>query len=82
LYPALSKIYAISNDESTKFDRIDGSLSDYPGRTCRSEPYRESSCSNPVTYIKADPIRNLMAEQQLAKSQILCSPISFNVDGG
>ncbi|MDP2386282.1 MAG: excinuclease ABC subunit UvrA [Bacteroidota bacterium] len=47
-------------------------------------PIGKSSRSNPVTYIKAyDEIRNLYADQQLAKLRAYKpSHFSFNVDGG
>jgi excinuclease ABC subunit A len=47
-------------------------------------PIGKSSRSNPVTYIKAyDEIRNLFAEQPLAKAKgFKPSHFSFNVDGG
>jgi excinuclease ABC subunit A len=47
-------------------------------------PIGKSSRSNPVTYIKAyDEIRNLFADQQLAKQKgFKPSTFSFNVEGG
>ncbi|MEM9837220.1 MAG: excinuclease ABC subunit A, partial [Bacteroidota bacterium] len=47
-------------------------------------PIGRSSRSNPVTYVKAyDAIRNLMANQQLAKIRgYTAGNFSFNVDGG
>jgi excinuclease ABC subunit A len=47
-------------------------------------PIGKSSRSNPVTYVKAyDEIRNLFADQPLAKSRnYKPSAFSFNVDGG
>lgn len=85
LYPALSKIYGNYSDESAKFDKIDGSLSLLTSvEFIDQNPIGKSSRSNPVTYIKAyDLIRNLMAEQPLAKARSYKpAHFSFNVDGG
>lgn len=85
LYPALSKIYGNYNEESSKFDKIDGSLTLLTQvEFVDQNPIGKSSRSNPVTYIKAyDLIRNLMSEQALAKARSYKpAHFSFNVDGG
>lgn len=85
LYPALSKIYGNYNEESSKFDKIDGSLTLLTQvEFIDQNPIGKSSRSNPVTYIKAyDLIRNLMSEQALAKARSYKpAHFSFNVDGG
>jgi len=85
LYPALGKMLGTVIDENGKFDKIDG---DYKQITqvefVDQNPIGKSSRSNPVTYVKAyDAIRNLYAEQGLAKQRgYKPSFFSFNVDGG
>src|SRR5690606_1732014 len=85
LYPALGKMLGTVIDEKGKFDKIEG---DYKEITqvefVDQNPIGKSSRSNPVTYVKAyDAIRNLFAEQGLAKQRgYKPSFFSFNVDGG
>lgn len=85
LYPALKKILGGYGEKTGKFDRLDG---DY-GRIGAVEmvdqnPIGRSSRSNPATYIKAfDEIRNLFADQQLAKVRgYKPGYFSFNIEGG
>ncbi|MBC7390898.1 MAG: excinuclease ABC subunit UvrA [Opitutaceae bacterium] len=86
LYPAVSKICGgISNEESGKVDRVDGSLDKVKSiEFIDQNPIGKSSRSNPVTYTKAyDAIRNLLADQPLSKQRgYKPSHFSFNVDGG
>lgn len=86
LYPAVSKICGgIPSEESGKVDRVDGSLERVKQvEFVDQNPIGKSSRSNPVTYTKAyDAIRNLYAEQPLAKQRgYKPSHFSFNVDGG
>ncbi|MFA0961924.1 excinuclease ABC subunit UvrA [Roseivirga sp. BDSF3-8] len=83
--PALSKILGLSAEETGKFSKLAG---DYNLITqvefVDQNPIGKSSRSNPVTYVKAyDAIRNLFADQPLAKQRgYKPSHFSFNVDGG
>jgi excinuclease ABC subunit A len=85
LYPAIGKYIGTVNEETGKFDRLDGDFK----RVNRIEfisqsPIGKSSRSNPVTYVKAyDPIRQLFSDQQLSKQRgYKPAFFSFNVDGG
>ncbi len=86
LYPTVSKICGgIPSEESGKVDRVDGSLDKVKHiEFIDQNPIGKSSRSNPVTYTKAyDSIRNLFADQPLAKQRgYKPSHFSFNVDGG
>ncbi|MGZ3931561.1 MAG: excinuclease ABC subunit UvrA [Bacteroidia bacterium] len=72
--------------ESVNYDHlIGGSLKQIKAvEYVDQNPIGKSSRSNPVTYLKAyDEIRNLFAEQTLAKNRgYKPSHFSFNVDGG
>ncbi len=83
LVPNLQRV--LDGASQTGDDKIAGSLK----RVSQIEfvdqnPIGKSSRSNPVTYIKAyDEIRNLFADQQLAKQKgYKPSFFSFNVEGG
>jgi excinuclease ABC subunit A len=86
LYPALAKrLGQFSNEESGKFDSLEGDLN----RIAQLEmidqnPIGKSSRSNPISYIKAyDYLRNLFSELPLAKARAYKpAHFSFNVDGG
>lgn len=86
LYPTVSKICGgIPSEESGKVDRVEGSFDRIKQvEFIDQNPIGKSSRSNPVTYTKAyDAIRNLFAEQPLAKQRgYKPSHFSFNVDGG
>ncbi|SDK68728.1 excinuclease ABC subunit A [Catalinimonas alkaloidigena] len=86
LYPALAKHLGDSVSEQTgRFDGLAGSLSEITRvEFVDQNPIGKSSRSNPVTYVKAyDYIRNLYAEQPLAKQRgYKPAFFSFNVDGG
>ena len=86
LYPTISKICGgIPTEESGKVDRVDGSLEKVKQiEFIDQNPIGKSSRSNPVTYTKAyDAIRNLLADQPLAKQRgYKPSHFSFNVEGG
>jgi excinuclease ABC subunit A len=85
LYPALAKHYGQYSDESARYDKLEGGLTLLTQiEFVDQNPIGKSSRSNPVTYIKAyDLIRNLMAEQPLAKARgYTAGHFSFNVEGG
>ncbi len=83
--PTLQK-YLDGYFESVSYDHmIGGSLKQIKQvEYVDQNPIGKSSRSNPVTYLKAyDEIRNLFAEQTLAKNRAYKpSHFSFNVDGG
>ncbi len=85
-YPGVNK--AIGNYTGTKtgkHEKIGGDLHLVKQiEMVDQNPIGKSSRSNPITYIKAyDSIRDLFAEQPLAKTKKLKpSHFSFNVDGG
>lgn len=84
LYPNVRK-YLDGYFTNTKSDRISGSLKSIQNvEFIDQNPIGKSSRSNPVTYTKAyDEIRNLLADQALAKVRnYKPSHFSFNVDGG
>ncbi len=85
LYPALAKHYGQYSDESARYDKLEGSLTLLTQiEFVDQNPIGKSSRSNPVTYIKAyDLMRNLMAEQPLARARgYTPGHFSFNVEGG
>ena len=85
VYPAIGKVLGTVSDSTGKFAELGG---DYKKVTqiefVDQNPIGKSSRSNPVTYVKAyDAIRNLYADQSLAKQRGYKSGhFSFNVDGG
>lgn len=84
LYPNVRK-HLEGYFANTKSDKISGSLKQIQHiEFIDQNPIGKSSRSNPVTYTKAyDEIRNLFAEQSLAKARnYKPSHFSFNVDGG
>lgn len=85
LYPALKKIKGGYGEKTGKFKELSGDLhlvNDV--ELVDQNPIGRSTRSNPVTYVKAfDEIRNLFAEQPLAKSRNYKPGFfSFNVPGG
>lgn len=83
-YPNVRK-YLEGYFDNVKSDKISGSLKSIKAvEFIDQNPIGKSSRSNPVTYTKAyDEIRNLFAEQTLAKTRnYKPSHFSFNVDGG
>jgi excinuclease ABC subunit A len=85
LYPALKKIYGGYGEKSGKFDRLSGDINRISSvELVDQNPIGRSSRSNPATYIKAfDEIRNLFADQQLAKVRgYKPGYFSFNIEGG
>jgi len=85
LYPALKKMFGGYGEKTGKFDRLDGDIERLGAvEMVDQNPIGRSSRSNPATYIKAfDEIRNLFAEQQLAKVRgYKPGYFSFNVEGG
>jgi len=84
LYPNVKK-HIEGFFTNAKSDKITGSLSQIQHvEFIDQNPIGKSSRSNPVTYTKAyDEIRNLFADQSLAKLRnYKPSHFSFNVDGG
>lgn len=85
LYPNIRKSVEGYFDKTTGNQVVSGSLKQISQvEYVDQNPIGKSSRSNPVTYVKAyDEIRNLFAEQNLAKSRgYKPSHFSFNVDGG
>jgi excinuclease ABC subunit A len=86
LYPALKKhIEGMAPEVIGRHNEIRGDLKTVTQvEMVDQNPIGKSSRSNPVTYIKAyDVIRNLFADQPLAKSRgYTPAHFSFNVDGG
>ena len=85
LYPAISNHLGIFGKKLGSFDKISvDTESLHKIEFIDQNPIGRSSRSNPVTYIKAfDDIRNLFANQPLAKSRNYKSGFfSFNIDGG
>jgi excinuclease ABC subunit A len=85
LYPAISNYLGIFGKKLGSFDKISVDTESLKKiEFIDQNPIGKSSRSNPVTYIKAfDDIRNLFANQPLAKSRNYKSGFfSFNVDGG
>ncbi|MCC6690373.1 MAG: excinuclease ABC subunit UvrA [Bacteroidia bacterium] len=85
LYPSLKKIHGGYGESTGIADKLMGDYNSLAGvEFVDQNPIGKSSRSNPVTYVKAyDEIRNLYAEQPLAKTRgYKPSHFSFNVDGG
>ncbi len=84
LYPALQR-YLNGQPVAGAFDKLEGDLNHIQTvEFVDQNPIGKSSRSNPVTYLKAfDDIRQLLAQQQLAKiNGYKPSTFSFNVEGG
>ncbi|HSV75801.1 MAG TPA: excinuclease ABC subunit UvrA [Bacteroidales bacterium] len=85
LFPALKKIYGGYGEKTGQFDALDGDIGSISEvEYIDQNPIGRSSRSNPVTYLKVyDDIRNLFAEQSLAKTRgYTAGFFSFNVDNG
>lgn len=85
LFPAIARLKGEYSEEAGKYAGLVGSLDRITQvEMIDQNPIGKSSRSNPVTYIKAyDYIRQMMAEQQLAKARDYKPAFfSFNVDGG
>ena len=85
LYPALQKLSGGYDENSGKYDRLEGSVNAVSKvEFIDQNPIGKSSRSNPVTYIKAyDFIRNMYADHALSKTRgYKPAHFSFNVDGG
>lgn len=85
LYPSLKKAFDGYADRTGKFDHLDGDVARIAAvEMVDQNPIGRSSRSNPATYIKAfDEIRNLYADQQLAKVRgYKPGYFSFNIEGG
>ena len=85
LYPAIGKILGSVNDETGRFDRLDGHYRNINRvEFVDQNPIGKSSRSNPVTYVKAyDGIRALYADLPISKQRgYKPAFFSFNVDGG
>ncbi len=85
LYPALKKRYGGFSGKTGKYKFINGNV-DKLGDVefIDQNPIGRSSRSNPATYVKAyDEIRNLFADQKLAKTRgYKPGYFSFNISGG
>jgi excinuclease ABC subunit A len=85
LYPAVQRALESHPESTTFIDKITGDIKVLGAvEYINQNPIGKSSRSNPVTYVKAfDDIRNLLADQPLAKTRrYKPSHFSFNVDGG
>ena len=85
IYKSLKKHFEGTSDKVGSFGKIQGSLIAIQNvEFINQNPIERSSRSNPVTYVKAfDDIRQLFAEQKLAKNRNLKPGyFSFNVAGG
>ncbi len=85
IYTSLKKHFEGTSDKVGAFGKIQGSLMAIQAvEYINQNPIERSSRSNPVTYVKAfDEIRQLFAEQKLAKNRGLKPGyFSFNVAGG
>ena len=85
LYPSLKKIHGGFGEKTGKFDHLGGDLNRIGSvELIDQNPIGRSSRSNPATYVKAfDEIRDLMADQQLAKVRgYKPGFFSFNIPGG
>ena len=85
IYKSLKKHFEGTSDKVGSFGKIQGSLMAIQAvEYINQNPIERSSRSNPVTYVKAfDDIRQLFAEQKLAKNRNLKPGyFSFNVAGG
>ena len=84
-YTSLKKHFEGTSDKVGSFGKMQGSLmAIHSVEFINQNPIERSSRSNPVTYVKAfDDIRQLFAEQKLAKNRNLKPGyFSFNVAGG
>lgn len=85
LYPALKRVFTGYGEKFGKFDKLEGDYKLLASvELVDQNPIGRSSRSNPATYIKAyDDIRNLFADQQLAKVRgYKPGYFSFNIEGG
>jgi len=85
LFPALKKMYGGYGEKTGRFDRLEGDIECIGAvEMVDQNPIGRSTRSNPATYVKAfDEIRNLFADQQLAKVRAYKPGyFSFNVEGG
>lgn len=85
LYPALKKHLGGHADKTGRFGELQGDINKVEAiELIDQNPIGRSSRSNPATYIKAfDDIRQLFAEQKLAKNRNYKPGFfSFNVPGG
>ncbi len=85
LYPALKKHLGGHADKTGRFGELQGDIDKVEAiELIDQNPIGRSSRSNPATYIKAfDDIRQLFAEQKLAKNRNYKPGFfSFNVPGG
>ena len=85
LYPAMKRQLGEAVEKCGSFGELSGDLSLIQAiEFVDQNPIGKSSRSNPATYLKAfDEIRNLFAEQKLAKMRgIKPAFFSFNVPGG
>ncbi|HHP7240925.1 MAG TPA: excinuclease ABC subunit UvrA [Cyclobacteriaceae bacterium] len=85
IHPAIGKILGTIYESTGKFDKLEGDYKKISHiEMVNQNPIGKSSRSNPVTYVKAyDLIRNLFANQELAKNRgYKPAFFSFNVDGG
>ncbi len=85
LYPALKKRYGGFSGKTGKFKFINGNIEKLGDiEFIDQNPIGRSSRSNPATYVKAyDEIRNLFADQKLAKTRgYKPGFFSFNINGG
>ena len=85
IYTALKKHFGGTADKTGSFGSMRGSIQAIQSvEMIDQNPIGKSTRSNPVTYVKAfDEIRNLFAEQKLAKMRgNKAGYFSFNVPGG
>jgi excinuclease ABC subunit A len=85
LYPALKKMYGGYGEKTGQFNRLLGEYERISHvEMVDQNPIGKSSRSNPATYVKAfDDIRNLFADQKLAKLRgYKPGYFSFNIPGG
>ena len=85
IYNSLKKHFGGASEKSGVFSKMQGSLIALNGvEYINQNPIEKSSRSNPITYVKAfDDIRQLFAEQKLAKARGLkAGYFSFNIAGG
>lgn len=85
IYPALKRHLGGYTEKSGKFDRMSGDIKQvHAVEFVDQNPIGRSTRSNPATYVKAfDDIRDLFAQQQLAKVRgYKPGFFSFNVPGG
>lgn len=85
LYPALKKMFGGYGEKTGQFNRLLGEYERISHvEMVDQNPIGKSSRSNPATYVKAfDDIRNLFADQKLAKLRgYKPGYFSFNIPGG